>query len=479
MVRIDSPCRGASFLCRTHVSTIYDCGIMKGLWGRCLGEGERKLKEGEGKRVGIDLVHESQRGGSPRACVEGALYAPRWPLSETLDVHEKKKSFLLMESTNHHPRCQTRPRKWKRHGSGTHIVDEIGRFCKRDHGMVSWLIHLLCLCQLKKWTKHVLQIRRARTCLFFSSKMSRTICENICVTTVHPCVVKKVVYVSSILFVEWLYLYCLLSGFIYIKLGQWPSVQTIYFTYYEVNLLARLLASWGRDLMWSTSNVEDQVSLSPPWWALLVFYLSPHISTTMAQGKSYLMICMESMSILLICWCNFKGKKPFAFPFPLQWLIGAVEALKQELIHPVISTRGVACSKLNLDCSICCKAPSLQGGYLEMRARKSRYGWNIPRIWCLDTCARPARCLLPSFSVHARRFAGQNVGGRIPAGPTCTAVESEGGAQYSFLWQHTLINHLLDSSSLSWIQSCHGRINTQLALLFIVREGIMCTHGHQ
>jgi hypothetical protein len=50
-VRMDSPRRGASFSYMTHASTIHDCGTMKGLWESCLEEGERKLNEGEGKRV--------------------------------------------------------------------------------------------------------------------------------------------------------------------------------------------------------------------------------------------------------------------------------------------------------------------------------------------------------------------------------------------------------------------------------------------
>jgi hypothetical protein len=41
MVRMDSPCRGSSFSCRTHASTIHGCGTIKGLWGSCLEEGER------------------------------------------------------------------------------------------------------------------------------------------------------------------------------------------------------------------------------------------------------------------------------------------------------------------------------------------------------------------------------------------------------------------------------------------------------
>jgi hypothetical protein len=52
MVRMDSPCRGASFSCRTYVSTIHGGGTIKGLWGSCLEEEEkRKLNEDEGKQV--------------------------------------------------------------------------------------------------------------------------------------------------------------------------------------------------------------------------------------------------------------------------------------------------------------------------------------------------------------------------------------------------------------------------------------------
>jgi hypothetical protein len=38
MVRMDSPRRGASFLYRTHASTIHGCGTIKGLWESCLEE---------------------------------------------------------------------------------------------------------------------------------------------------------------------------------------------------------------------------------------------------------------------------------------------------------------------------------------------------------------------------------------------------------------------------------------------------------
>jgi hypothetical protein len=51
IVRMDSPHRGASFLYRTHISTIHSCGNMKSLWGSCLKEGERKLNEDEEKQM--------------------------------------------------------------------------------------------------------------------------------------------------------------------------------------------------------------------------------------------------------------------------------------------------------------------------------------------------------------------------------------------------------------------------------------------
>jgi hypothetical protein len=54
MIRMDSPRRGASFSCRTHVSMIHGCGTIKGLWGCCLEEGERKLDEG--KRVYVQVL---------------------------------------------------------------------------------------------------------------------------------------------------------------------------------------------------------------------------------------------------------------------------------------------------------------------------------------------------------------------------------------------------------------------------------------
>jgi hypothetical protein len=53
---MESPHRGASFLCRTHVSTIHGCGNIKSLRGSCLEEGERKLNEGEGKRVYVQAL---------------------------------------------------------------------------------------------------------------------------------------------------------------------------------------------------------------------------------------------------------------------------------------------------------------------------------------------------------------------------------------------------------------------------------------
>jgi hypothetical protein len=85
MVRMDSPRRGASFSCRTHVLTIHGCGTMKGLWGSCLEEGERKSVRGSEStyRCWPLLAHRSQRRGwlwgyarfrdIPRACAEGAL----------------------------------------------------------------------------------------------------------------------------------------------------------------------------------------------------------------------------------------------------------------------------------------------------------------------------------------------------------------------------------------------------------------------
>jgi hypothetical protein len=70
MVRMDSPRRGASFLYRTHVSTIHGCGTMKGLCGSCLEEEERKLNEGEGKPVYIQTLTNF---GSPEPKMRVAL----------------------------------------------------------------------------------------------------------------------------------------------------------------------------------------------------------------------------------------------------------------------------------------------------------------------------------------------------------------------------------------------------------------------
>jgi hypothetical protein len=56
MVRMDSPCRGAFFSYGTHISTIHGYENMKGLWGSCLEEGERKLNEGGGKQVYVQAL---------------------------------------------------------------------------------------------------------------------------------------------------------------------------------------------------------------------------------------------------------------------------------------------------------------------------------------------------------------------------------------------------------------------------------------
>jgi hypothetical protein len=114
MVRMDSPCRGASFSCRTHVSTIHGCGTMKDLWESCLEEGERKLnmmreRESWYRRWPL-LAHGSQRrgwlweyarfGGILRACVEGALRTTLTTLVRPLLFRcpRKKESSLLIRA---------------------------------------------------------------------------------------------------------------------------------------------------------------------------------------------------------------------------------------------------------------------------------------------------------------------------------------------------------------------------------------------
>jgi hypothetical protein len=127
---MDSLRRGASFSCRTHVSMIHGCGTMKGLWGCCLEEGERKLDDGEGKRVYVQvltiLAHRSQRrvwphenvpfGGIPRAWAEGALRAARW-LRFGCSPGLQSMGFLLprvwldsLQATNHAPSLRLRAR---------------------------------------------------------------------------------------------------------------------------------------------------------------------------------------------------------------------------------------------------------------------------------------------------------------------------------------------------------------------------------
>jgi hypothetical protein len=126
MVRIDSPHRGASFSCRTHASTIHDCGTMKGLWGSCLEEGEN-IKRGWGKaslwvyiqalivfgslEPETSLARGNARfGGIPRAWTEGALCIapatfwtqPRNPINRLL-APEPRAWFNFLQATKRAP----------------------------------------------------------------------------------------------------------------------------------------------------------------------------------------------------------------------------------------------------------------------------------------------------------------------------------------------------------------------------------------